>query len=142
MIFQPHIRKASHGMMVAAIGILLPCLIAGCEPIPEESDVESERVVIRYQGRPLADVRVGLHGDRNGPVLSQAITDDNGQAVFRDLPSPEPSPYFVTLESVSDGGWILDSRVIKRSRTKLELPPFSSQLVQEIELPSGSVKPL
>lgn len=115
-------------------------VIGGCEA--ESPHDESAIVTVLYDGKPLADVSVRLHDRIDGPPLTQAITQDNGEARLPNIPSPEPAEYFVSLESFSDGGWILDPRATQRSGNALKLKSFAERLHQEIELPANSVKPL
>lgn len=116
------------------------CMSAGCER--ESQDEPSVSVTILYEGMPLANVNVRLHDGLDGPMLAQSITRDDGRALIANVPSPEPDQYFVSLESISDGGWILDSRAIQRSGSVFKLMPFREKPQQEIELPPRSIKPL
>ncbi|TWT50918.1 hypothetical protein Pla22_36610 [Rubripirellula amarantea] len=122
--------------------LLLLCIFSGCGSPETGTSTSNASVSVRYQGQPIADVVVRLHSELNGPPLTQAITDASGNASQFQLPSPEPPKYFVTLESVSDGGWILDLNAIERTGIVLELSSFNLNPIQNIELPPQSVQPL
>ena len=121
---------------------LLACICIGCGSTSVVDETRSPIVMVDYDGHPLADVHVRLHDSSGGSIVAQAITRDDGQAVFSDLPSPEPAKYFVSLESVGDGGWILDTHLIERHHDALELSPFMDLRIQRIVLPPRSVQSL
>lgn len=114
----------------------------GCDSpaVPVISD--APKITVSYAGNPLADVHVRLHDSPGGPVIAQAVSDDAGHATFDELPVPEPAHYFVSMESVGDGGWILDAKMLQRENAARQWPPFATTPIQRIELPPGSVKTL
>ncbi len=99
-------------------------------------------VAVSYQAGPLADVEVCLHATSTGPVLAKAISASDGRARFADLPSPEPTEYFVSLQSLGDGGWILDSKFAAAANSGFRLKPLAGNDPQNIDLPRGAVRPL
>ncbi len=125
------------------IGLLSCICFCGCDSSPQ-SDTGSggPSITVVYEDQPLADVQVRLHEAAQGPVLAQAITSDEGRAVFRDLQSPEPSEYFVSMDSLSDGGWILNPKVVKPALDAIRVQPFATNTNQQIELPSRSIQSL
>lgn len=122
--------------------VSVACFCLGCDSDSSDAELPTTTVAIVYQGNPLADVQIRLHESSGGPTLAQAITRADGKAVFGELPSPEPAKYFVSLESVGDGGWILDTRILDRQKPPLQLQPFATEPHQRMELPDRSVKPL
>lgn len=118
------------------------CFCIGCGSATSVDESRSPIIAIDYDGHPLADVHVRLHDAGTGSVVAQAITREDGQAVFANMPSPEPVKYSVSLESVSDGGWILDPQAMKRLSDSLELSSFADERIQRIVLPARSVKSL
>lgn len=118
------------------------CVVVGCGDDAASPISTGPVVLVQYQSEPLADVHVRLLSSASGPVLTQAITQRNGQAIFVDLPSPEPEAYFVSLESVGDGGWILNPKITDRAIAPLRLKPLTDNPLQSIQLPPGSVQPL
>ncbi|MCG8648935.1 MAG: hypothetical protein MI861_03835, partial [Pirellulales bacterium] len=92
--------------------VLLGCVSAiSCRDTNSQVDISGAPFVrVMYQGQPLGDVQVRLHETRGGPVLAQSISRQDGNAYFTQLPSPEPPKYFITVESLSDGGWILNAK--------------------------------
>ncbi len=125
------------------------CLIAsmfsvvGCGPgDTARSEPNGPSVAVSYQSDPLADVEVSLHATSTGPALAKAISASDGRAHFADVPSPEPTQYFVSLQSQSDGGWILDSKFAAAANSGFRLKPLAGNDQQTIELPRGAVRPL
>ncbi len=92
---------------VATMAALICGTIAGCSdalspPPPEDAPA----ITVVYQSDPVANVHLQLHESENGPIVARAITSADGKARFVNLPNPQPTEYFVSLESVSEGGWI------------------------------------
>ncbi len=121
------------------------CAIAtlGCET-QTQPDVDNSKasVQIVYQNEPLANVLIVLKTPKAGAPLTRSISDRSGRASFQSLPSPEPEQYAVFMESNSDGGWILDSRIMTKFCDSLRLKPFSQVPNQIIELPKRAVQSL
>lgn len=109
---------------------------------PSSSDDDGPAVAVMYQSDPLADVHVRLHAEPTGAVIAQAISSADGIARFAETPSPEPSAYFVSLASLGDGGWILDTKYLKPADSGMKLKPLADNDRQRIELPRGAVRPL
>lgn len=112
------------------------------------------RVKVIYEGSPLADVQVSVYVDRTAakPIL-QGITNAEGIAVLLpidDGTSPGTSPGTtgaetslpVTLQSLGDGGWMLDAKLAELARGQLTLRISPSDPPPMIEIPRGGVKPL
>lgn len=117
--------------------------LTGCEsdlPLPPPDDAPT--ITVMFESDPVADIEVKLHESGNGPAIVRSVTSTDGKARFVDVPDPEPAEYFVSLESASDGGWILDQDVTQRLTRKLRLKPLNQESSQTIELPSRSIKPL
>ncbi len=130
-----------HNKMLA-VGLAI-LMLAGCDAVPTEVDADGRPTVrVIYEGNPLADVVVRLHAVAGGPVVDQSISDAEGQAAFRQLPTPEPAAYQVSLLSASDGGWLMDPKLTERFTTDLRLKPFAQNPSQLIELPRGIVRVL
>lgn len=123
------------GLSLAA---LVGCGEADFAPPPDDSPA----VKVMFQSSPLADVHVRLHASPDGPAIVQAITGADGRALFGDVPSPEPDQYHVSLESISDGGWMLDPKVIAPTLDSLRLGPLSQNQTQAIDLPPRAVRSL
>lgn len=129
-------RKSQPIVLLCA---LLCCLAtSGCGESP--ADVSGAPLVqVLYQGKPLSDVQVRLHESRGGPVLAQSVSQTDGNAYFTEVPSPEPTEYFVTVESLGDGGWILDAKACEEITA---LKSLENEPKQRIEIPDGAVKAL
>lgn len=118
-------------------------MIAGCsDGGPGMQPVDGPGVMIRYQSKPLADVQVRLHAEASGPPIAQAVSAADGVARFADIPSPEPDEYFVSLASLGDGGWMLDTKYLNPADSGFTLKPLSSDDRQRIEIPRGAVRTL
>ena len=133
-----------HGKAGWLICLVVACsLTQGCSESDASGDVSGAPFVhVEYEGQPLANVQVFLRGSRSGPVLAQSISRQDGNAYFTQLPSPEPSKYFVTVESLGDGGWILDADACQQLTESTFLQSLTSSPVQRIELPDGAVHPI
>jgi len=122
--------------------ILAAVVMTGCsenrQPVAASS---GHHVVVMYQADPLADVHVRLYATPDGPVLAEAISAMNGHVHFDRLPSPQPAEYFVSLESISDGGWMLDSKFGKAATSALRLKSLDEKTSQQLTLPRGAVRP-
>lgn len=106
------------------------------------AELEGRSVLVSFGNDPLADVQVNLHDSSAGPVISSAVTDGAGIARFAELPNPEPEQYWVSLISISDGGWILDNKYLEAQASGLQLGPIEGFERQTIRLPSDAVRPL
>ncbi|WP_417748103.1 hypothetical protein [Rosistilla oblonga] len=125
------------------LSILVSLLaIVGCSDSSSESSNQSPTILLRYQGDPLASVRIQLHESESGPVVAAAISDRTGQARFKLLPPPGGAQYFVSVESISDGGWILDPTLGNSATSGLSIPSFdsTSQQPHELDLPPSAVR--
>lgn len=124
--------------------LTITCAIAmnGCNGDGESPATHGPAVMVSYQSGPLADVQVRLHEFESGPVLAQAVSASDGRAAFRTVPDPEPSEYCVSLQSIGDGGWILDAKYGEASKSHVRLAPLADHDEQTIELPRGAVRPL
>lgn len=133
-----------YAIRVAQVCFVLGCLLTcGCSESKSVADVSGQPYVrVIHQGQPLGDIQVRLHESQGGPVLAQSISRQDGKAHFAEVPSPEPSNYFVTVESISDGGWILDAKACKKLSQNTSLEAFESSREQRIEIPNGAVRPL
>lgn len=117
--------------------------VAGCGGVGMSGNSASgPSVQVVYQGKPLQDIQICLHASRGGPVLTRAVSRLDGKAYFSDLPLPEPDAYFVTIESVADGGWILDPKACKELTESISLQPLEGTSKQELLIPNGAVKVL
>lgn len=131
--------------MIRPLNLL--CLLATLVPVLGCRDVAAPetavgKVQVVYDGEPVVDVQVRLHAIEGGPVVAQAVTDGQGMAPFMECPSPEPDAYFVSLESVSDGSWMLDPDVVQRAAAAWKLQPFATQPEQTLKLPPRSIQVL
>lgn len=141
---------AMSGRLLQSFGYgwgLLAVLLAGCggsSTGPQASTIAEGTPVVQvlYEGKPLANVQVLLKPSKDAAVLTRGVSNRNGNAALADLPSPEPETYHVALESISDGGWILNSKVVSKFCDSLRLKPFEQQTQQVIELPARAVQPL
>jgi hypothetical protein len=75
-------------------------------------------------------------------MVAKAVSGIDGQVDFVDLPSPEPDEYFVSLQSLGDGGWILDPQFASATESGLRLQAIDTNNRQTIDLPSGVVRSL
>ena len=121
--------------------ILFACvLLSGCGTTDSPVDPsQSPFVQIMYEGQPLGDVQVRLHQTQGGPVIAQSVSRQDGNAYFTNIPSPEPSCYYVTLESLSDGSWDLNPQACQKLSENITLKTFESSPCQQIEIPDGAV---
>ena len=121
---------------ISSACVLLGSLLAsGCSDSSSPADISGQPFVrVLYQGQPLGDVQVKLHETLEGPALTHSISRQDGNAYFTQVPSPEPSRYFVTVESISDGGWILDSEACQKLSESISLEPLESSRDQRIEI--------
>lgn len=94
-----------------------------------------------YSDDPVADVEIRLLSAPDGQVLARASTQADGRAHISP-PSPEPDEYFVAMESLGDGGWVLRPSVVTPLMKQIRLRPFADQPVQQIVLPNGAIKAL
>ncbi len=128
---------------LSSLGILVCLAIAGCGgDDPASPDFTGPRVTITYDSAPLADVQIRLHATQSGSSLAYAVSAADGIARFPQLPVPEPTEYFVSLESIGDGGWILDQKFTTTSTSGIRLKPLVDNASQQIALPRGAVRPL
>ena len=126
---------------LAACVLATMLMIAGCgDGGAGTQPVDGPGVMIRYQSKPLADVQVRLHAEASGPPVAQAVSASDGVARFAGIPSPEPEEYFVSLASLGDGGWMLDTKYLKPADSGFTLKPLSSDARQRIEIPRGAVR--
>ncbi|EMI58539.1 hypothetical protein [Rhodopirellula sallentina] len=113
----------------------------GCEAASHtESANPTASVQVVYESEPLANVQIMLKQTADGPALTHAISDRLGVARFKEMPEPEPAEYVIAMESLSDGGWILDRKVVGKFCDSLRLKPFSQSPNQIIELPKRAVQ--
>lgn len=118
-------------------------LLAGCDGDASPPDLSGTPVVrVKFQGEPLAGVQVSLFGPSSQSPLVRAITGNDGNAYFTELPSPEPDRYRIGLESLGDGGWMLDPKVIEPFCEAQVLDPLQQSPVQELSLPKRAVRSL
>ena len=130
-------RVSIWSMLCAAV------VLVGCDDSSTTSPSESDTYVkVVYDGKPLANVQVLLKQTADGAPLARAITNERGFAYVSELPSPEPQDYIVAMESISDGGWMLNPSVMKKLGDSLHLKPFSESPHQTIELPRRAVQSL
>ncbi len=137
-------RPRRHQRWFGSCVLFCSCVVAiGCGQSGSQMHVDGAPTVrVMYQGKPLGDIQVRLHANHGGPVLAQAISQQNGNAYFPDVPSPEPDKYFVTLESLGDGGWMLDAAACESLTETSQLNALQSSPSQRIEIPNGAVAPL
>ncbi|MGB7328846.1 MAG: hypothetical protein WBD31_28465 [Rubripirellula sp.] len=122
------------------IFVALAFLNVGCGDAGPDNDPSSgQGVAVIYESDLLADVQVRLHASPTGPIIAQAISASDGVARFTETPSPEPDQYFVSLASVSDGGWMLDAKFLGADNG-IQLNPLATHAGQRIELPRGAVR--
>lgn len=126
-------------LCLSVLGVIA---MTGCNGDGESSEPHGPAVLVSYQSGPLADVQVRLHESESGRVVAQAVSASDGRAAFLTVPDPEPSEYCVSLQSMGDGGWILDAKYAEPSQSHVRLAPFADQDQQTIELPGGAVRPL
>ena len=123
-----------------ACGLLACVLASGCSDTNSRVDASGLPFIqVMYQGQPIGDVQVRLHQTQGGPVIAQSVSRQDGHAYFSQVLSPEPSRYFVTQESLSDGSWMLDSQACQKLSQNISLDPLKSSPGQRIEIPDGAV---
>lgn len=128
---------------VVTYAALLCGTIAGCgDGVPPPPPDDAPAILVVYRSGPVVDVQVQLHESPSGPIIAQAITSADGKARFAQLPDPQPREYCVTLESVGDGSWILDPRIMQRFTQTLRIKPLTQNSSQSIELPARSIQSL
>ncbi|MFG0288695.1 MAG: hypothetical protein ACF8CQ_10985 [Rhodopirellula sp. JB044] len=126
-----------------SLWLMTVCVIAtlGCDAASQtESANPTASVQVVYEGEPLANVQITLTQTADGPALTRAISDRRGVARFSEVPDPEPTEYVVAMESLGDGGWMLDRKVVSKFSDSLRLKPFSQSPNQIIELPKRAVQ--
>lgn len=115
-------------------------LLAGCINSERTAGSDSPAgIAVTYQDSPVAGLEIWLLDSPNGRVVSRSITLSDGIARF-DPPSQEPEEYFVSLESLGDGGWVLQPRVVAPFIEQTTLKPFAVKPVQSIELPASAIR--
>ncbi len=130
-------RNLIHTSFIASLLAVFGCgSSATTNPEPSGPSVS-----VSYQSGPLADVEVSLHATSTGPSIAKAVSASDGRANFPDVPSPEPAEYFVSLQSLGDGGWILDQK-FAGADNGLRIKPLADNQQQKIKLPRGAVRPL
>jgi len=130
--------------LIVSVSLLASAIvIAGCGGTDSGAIPSTgPSVAVIYESNPLADVQVRLHAGPTGPVITQSISAADGTARFSGVPSPEPDEYFVSLESLSDGGWMLDAKYSQAADSGMTLKPLVTNDGQRIEIPSGAVRSL
>lgn len=133
------------------VSLTMVMAIVGCtQGAGVTTSVVGPRVKVIYEGSPLADVQVSVYVDRTAakPIL-QGITNAEGIAVLLpidDGTSPgttgAETSLPVTLQSLGDGGWMLDAKLAELARGQLTLRISPSDPPPMIEIPRGGVKPL
>lgn len=127
------------------VGLSLLALVSltGCGGQAGRSEsADGPAVVVTFRGDPLGGVQVSLHDDPDRPPLARAVTGADGKAHFADVPSPEPPRYHVGLESLGDGGWMFDRKVVEPFCQTQTLDPLEQFPSQELALPDRAVRPL
>lgn len=120
---------------------LVPCLWATACGRPATLQ-PATGVGVRFlcEGAPVANLLVRLHPSPDEPFVAQGITADDGIARFSKLPNPLPERWYVALESVGDGGWMLDPRYATPSPEGLTVDSLHEQDPPTIELPRQSIR--
>ncbi|MEO1616903.1 MAG: hypothetical protein AAFV88_13690 [Planctomycetota bacterium] len=137
------------GNSFRAVSLRVACVfvasiaLCGCsDSTPGSNHPDGPLVRVMYQGKPLGDVQVMLHASKGSPVIAQSISRQDGNAYFTEVPSPEPPEYYVTVESVGDGGWMLDPKACQQLSKSISLQSLESSPQQQLEIPNGAVRPL
>jgi len=113
--------------------------LSGCRDSSSRDISDAPFVQVMYEGQPLGDVQVRLHQVRGGPVIAQAVSGQDGNAYFWQIPSPEPSNYYVTVESLSDGSWSLTPEACQKISENISLKALESSPSQQLGIPDGAV---
>lgn len=130
-------------LLRSVCGLFACALVSGCSETNSRVDISGLPFIqVMYQGEPIGDVQVRLHQIQGGPVIAQSVSRLDGYAYFSQVPSPEPSRYFVSLDSISDGSWMLDSEACQKLSQQIALNPLESSPGQRIEIPDGAVHPI
>jgi len=94
------------------------------------------------EGAPVASLHVRLHASPDETFLVQGITTDDGIVRFNKLPQPPPELWYVALESVGDGGWMLDARYATPGTSDLTVTALDEAQPPTIELPKEAMRSL
>lgn len=128
---------------VPSCALCIALCSSGCSESNSRADLIGKPFVnVTYQGKPLSDVQINLHDGQGGAVLAQSISGQDGNAYFTEVPSPEPPRYSVTVESIGDGGWMLNPEACQELSKITFLAPLESTQEQRIEIPAGAVQTL
>lgn len=107
------------GVREAVLASSLLCCIGIGSPAWPADPAGSIRVVITHQdGSPMVDVDVMLHSGRNGPMIRQARTCDDGQVLLEDL---EPADYEVRAAKLHYSTIVIPGIVVHPGR-RISLP--------------------
>jgi len=94
------------------------------------------------EGAPVANLHVRLHISPDEPFLAQGITTDDGIVRFNKLPQPPPELWYVALESVGDGGWMLDPQYATPGKSGLTVTTLDEAQPPTVELPKVAMRSL
>jgi hypothetical protein len=122
--------------------VLAVLLMTGCGGPTTLQPAAGPGVRFTCEGSPVANLLVRLHASPEGPCLGQGITADDGVVRFSELPQPLPERWYVALESVGDGGWMLDARYATPSANGLTLERLEEEQPATLELPAKAIRSL
>jgi len=130
-------RTMRTAMLLIVVGLV------GCgSEVGSTEAADGPTVAVMFQDDPLAGVQVSLYGPTGEAALARAVTRDDGKAYFTDLPSPQPTQYRIELQSLGDGGWMLDPSVVESFCDSQVIKPFHASPSQELALPNRAVRSL
>lgn len=121
-------------VVLAALGL------AGCGAPTTLQPTAGPGVRFTCEGSPVANLHVRLHASPNEPFLLQGITAVDGLVRFGELPQPLPERWYVAVESLGDGGWMLDPRYASPSENGLTVERLDEQQPATLELPKRAMR--
>lgn len=117
-------------------------LVSGCGGPSTLQPTSGPGVRFTCEGSPVANLLVRLHASPEGPCVGQGITSDDGVARFSELPQPLPQRWYVALESIGDGGWMLDTRYATPGASGLTVERLEAEQPVTLELPAKAMRSL
>lgn len=122
--------------------VLAALELAGCGTSTTLQPTTGPGVRFLCEGIPVANLHVRLHASPDEPFLLQGVTADDGIVRFGQLPEPVPDRWYVAVESLGDGGWMLDPRYATPGGNGLTVDRLDEQQPATLELPKRAMRVL
>lgn len=122
--------------------VLAALELSGCGTPTTLQPTTGPGVRFLCEGSPVANLHVRLHASPDEPFLLQGVTADDGIVRFGELPEPVPDRWYVAVESLGDGGWMLDPRYATPDANGLTVDRLDEQQPATLELPKRAMRVL